>query len=303
MASEEAGIVSCLRMQDFLRSGACAEALRRELAVRNREYASRSGLTYRESIGSQVVCYSAPADGGEHGNFLFQSYQAIRKNPDWRKRLEKPHTSAYRSLPRDGQRWRELDSSTSSDALLMNIFCFPGTLKKERVFSWLGVEVGAKPQFGFKARVALANGHADGTEVDMRLGDLLVEAKLTESDFQKRSAALVEKYRDLEEVFDRRTLPREKDSYSSYQLIRNVLAAYATGCSFCVMIDARRPDLREAWFAILRCVRIHDLRMRCKLLTWQELAEVLPTSLGTFLKAKYGIAANHRQAASLPADF
>jgi hypothetical protein len=276
-------------MQHFIKPGSCAEALRRELAVRNREYASRCGLFYRESIGSRVVCYPAPHELVQHGNFLAQSYQAILKNPDWRKRLEKPHASAYRALPRDGQRWRELDSSNSSDALLMNVFCFPGTLKDERVFRLLGVEMGAEPHFGFKARVPLAGGQVDRTEVDLRLGDLLVEAKLTESHFQKKPAAFVEKYRDLEEVFDRRALPRGGDCYISYQLIRNVLAAYATGCSFCVMLDARRPDLLEAWYAIMRCVRVHDLRLRCKALTWQELAAVLPAKLQVFLAEKYGI--------------
>ena len=38
----------------------------------------------------------------------------------------------------------------------------------------------------------------------------------------------------------------------SYQLIRNVLAAYAEGCSFCVVHDARRLDLREACFKLRR---------------------------------------------------
>jgi len=42
----------------------------------------------------------------------------------------------------------------------------------------------------------------------MRWGDLLVEAKLTENDFQIREASIVETYRDLEEVFDIDLLPR-----------------------------------------------------------------------------------------------
>lgn len=275
-----------------------AEVLRRELSLRNREYANRASLFFRESIGSRVVCYQASDDLARHGNFLPQSYQAILKKPQWSRRLEKPHTSAHRALPREGWRWRELDSSTSSDALLMNIFCFPGTLKQTRVLSLLGVEAGAKPQFGFKARVPLANGRVDRTEVDMRLGDLLVEAKLTEGDFQRRAAAVVKNYRDFEEVFDGRDLPREEDSYISYQLIRNVLAAYALDCAFCVMLDERRPDLQEAWYAIMRCVRIHDLRMRCKVLTWQELAEVLPTKLQAFLAEKYGIVKEEIDAAA-----
>jgi restriction endonuclease-like protein len=278
-----------LQMGDSTRTPSSAEALRRELGLRNREYATRNGLFFHESVGSQVVCYQASEDHAKHGNFLAQSYQAILKKPQWSRRLEKPHTSAYRALPRDGLCWRELDSSTSSDALLMNVFCFPGILKQARVVNLLGVEAGAKPEFGFKARVPLAGGRVDRTEVDMRLGDLLVEAKLTEGDFQRQSATVVEAYRDFQEVFDLRDLPREKDLYASYQLIRNVLAAYANTCRFCVMLDERRQDLREAWYAVMRCIRIHDLRLACKVLTWQELAAALPAKLQTFLAGKYGI--------------
>jgi hypothetical protein len=42
----------------------------------------------------------------------------------------------------------------------------------------------------------------------MRWGNLLVEAKLTESDFQCREAAIVESYRDLSVVFELDLLPR-----------------------------------------------------------------------------------------------
>ena len=77
--------------------------------------------------------------------------------------------------------------------------------------------------------------------------------------------------------------------YRGYQLIRNVLAAQALECSFCVLLDARRPDLREQWYAVMRCVRPPELRVRCKVLTWQELKGVLPRKLQSFLKEKYGI--------------
>jgi hypothetical protein len=39
----------------------------------------------------------------------------------------------------------------------------------------------------------------------------------------------------------------------------------------------------------MRCVRPADLRVRCKILTWQELAAVLPRALQEFLDEKYGI--------------
>jgi hypothetical protein len=271
-----------------------ATALRCELSIRNRDYARRFGLDCRETHGgTPVVCYMGSEENAEHGNFLPASYRAILKNDRWRKRLAKPHTSAHQALPREGFPWRELDSCNSSDALLMNIFCYPGMLKTNTVCDLLGLEPGVGPEFGFRARVPLSHNRFDRTEVDMRVGDLLVEAKLTEADFQSKAAVNVEAYRDFDEVFEAARLPRREDSYLSYQLIRNVLAAYANHCSFCVMLDARRPDLLEAWYAVMSCVRPHEVRMRCKVLTWQELAESLPKRVQQFLVAKYGIIAPH----------
>ena len=139
-----------------------------------------------------------------------------RAKPEWCLRLAKVHTSARRSLPcTETGRWRELDSCMSSDALLMNVFCYPRVLWTARLAQMLGLEPGLVPHFGFRPRVPLENDRCDRTEVDMRVGDLLVEAKLTESDFQH-----AEKFK-----------PQTTNRYSSYQLIRNVLAAYASRCS------------------------------------------------------------------------
>jgi len=171
------------------------------------------------------------------------------------------------------------------------VFCFPGVAEDARVLSLLGVEVGATALFGFKARVPLSSGLFDRTEVDLKLGDLLVEAKLTESDFQSKDAEVVRGYRDFKEVFDAKSLPTAGKKFVSYQLIRNVLAAHAGGCSFCVLLDERRPDLIEQWYAVMRCVRMAELRLRCKVLTWQELSEALPGRLRDFLAGKYGIGA------------
>jgi hypothetical protein len=157
----------------------------------------------------------------------------------------------------------------------------------------------AIPDFGFRARVPLANGKFDRTEVDMRLGDLLVEAKLTEGDFQRAPKPVVRAYRDFSDVFDVEDLPQTARDFLSYQLIRNVLAAHVSGCAFCVLTDARRPELIEAWYTVMRCVRPVDLRLRCKVLTWQELAKALPRTLREFLGEKYGIGppsvANHAE--------
>jgi hypothetical protein len=268
-----------------------ASELRRELSYRNRRYAQRHGLLCRESYGqTPVICYLPSEDGGCHGNFLPESYRAILGNENWCKRLEKVHAQSRGALPKEGRRWRELDSSNSSDALLMNIFCYPGTLRTQRIFDRLGLDQSVPPEFGVKARVPLQNGRVDRTEIDMHLGDLLVEAKLTEADFQSCDGEVLDAYREIHEVFDLKDLPRDGSRYFCYQLIRNVLAAHAGGLSFCVMADARRPDLKEAWYAVMRSVRITDLRVRCKIITWQELSEELPRKLRVFLAEKYGIA-------------
>jgi hypothetical protein len=191
-----------------------ASRLRLELAARNRVYAR--GLPHVESYGGAPVVVYEP-EAGRHGNFFDPAYEAIAANPDWMRRFDKVHAQAARSLPKPqldpARRWRELDSCMSSDALLMNIFCTPGVADSAALSNALGVEAGASPIFGWKARVPLAGGRADRvkvdrTEVDMRLGSLLVEAKLTETGFQTRAAAIVEAYRDLDLVFDRDRLPR-----------------------------------------------------------------------------------------------
>src|SRR5579863_1258719 len=311
-----------------------ATQLRHELILRNQSYAR--GRAHAESYGVTPVVVYEP-DGTRHGNFFDAAYEAMLASPDWMRRFDKIHAQAGRSLPKPqldiARRWRELDSSMSSDALLMNIFCTPGATQSVAVCGLLGVDESAEPVFGWKARVPLANGRFDRTEVDMRFGSLLVEAKLTESDFQSRSAAIVESYRDFDEVFDRDRLPRVEiatarwmrasefpenssqefesivadpelfmkvdasvrppgeEGYASYQLIRNVLAAHATGASFCVIHDERRPDLRETWFEVMAAVKSSALRVRLKVLTWQELSAVLPDGLQEFLDKKYGIVA------------
>jgi len=259
--------------------------LRRELCERARVFAEKNGLPFELSYGGSPAVVFWPV-GVLHGNFFPGSYSAIQANTAWKKRLTKVHTSD--SLPRGDRRWCELDSCNSSDALLMNIFCCPEAFDDGRLASLLGVEA-TEPQFGLKARVPLVEGKFDRTEVDVRLGNLLVEAKLTETDFQSKPKAVVDWYRDFEKVFRRGELPQSKTSYGAYQLIRNVLAAYALDCSFCVMLDARRPDLIEQWYAVMRAVKVAGLRVRCKVLTWQELSEALPLELREFLDEKYGI--------------
>ena len=191
-------------------------ALRRELGERSRTWAR--GRAHVESYGDPPVIIFRP-ENDKHGNFFDPSYAAICGRPDWFRRFDKIHAQG-RSLPRPEtgpqgrgpRRWRELDSSMSSDALLMNVFCAPGVADDATVRLALGEVGDATPEFGWKVRVPLKNGRFDRTEVDMRWGGLLVEAKLTESDFQMRAAAIVEGYRDFEDVFDKGIAAARGDS-------------------------------------------------------------------------------------------
>lgn len=277
-------------MAAVLINGALARVsqLRAQLSECGQKYAQAHRLPHQLSYGGIPTVVFESSDDDRHGNFYPASYRAILRNPEWRRRLAKPH-SQTKSLPRSGRRWRELDSGNSSDALLMNIFCCPGVASDRRVLHLLGAEAEGPPQFGYKARVPLLYGKFDRTEVDMRLGNLLVEAKLTEGDFQHKAKAALACYCDFAEVFYPRQLPQQLSHYLSYQLIRNVLAAHATGFSFCVLADARRPDLLEAWFRVMQAIRSAVLRVRCKMLTWQELAVILPLRLQWFLEEKYAI--------------
>lgn len=278
------------------RSGLYSAPLRQELTARARAYAARRKLAHSESYSREPVICFAPVENRTHGNFVPEAYRAILANDLWRARLQKPHTTAKSAFPRGDYSWRELDSCVSSDALLMNIFCFPRLLSNAGVRNFLGLSESAIPEFGVKARVPLLNGRFDRTEVDMRLGHLLVEAKLTESDFQQKDFAVLENYRDFEAIFHRDVLPQEGTTCFGYQLIRNVLAAHVSDSAFCVLLDARRPDLLEACYAVIRSVRMADVRVRCQVLTWQELSAALPRRLQLFMDEKYGIARRSWQA-------
>jgi hypothetical protein len=171
----------------------------------------------------------------------------------------------------------------------MNIFCYPRVLHRPQMCTLLGIEPGILPEFGFRPRIPCLNARVDRTEVDMHLGDILIEAKLTEPGFPSASTRLLFQYRDLDEVFEVGELPIAGETVQAYQLIRGVLAAHAGGFSFVLLCDGRRADLIERWLQVMRAVRSYSFRNRLKLLTWQETARALPKKLQQFLEEKYGI--------------
>ena len=308
--------------------------LRREINARAEAFARDERLLHDIAPGKSPAIVFGRDDAGRHGNFHPAADAAICINPDWLRRLAKPHTASRRSTARKDWRWMELDAAVSSDALLMSIFCHPAVYNEHTLATPIAALLGVDPRsplcFGALPGVPLRTTRkrrsaaapelpmVDRTEVDLAIGNsprqLFLEAKLTESDFQTATPKLLERYRDLEAVFDLSALPHRLLSppplpenvdpddptvnlprrtatvrIAGYQLIRNVLAAYAADAGFCVVLDARRTDLIEQWYSILVAVHAPDFRWRLKLLTWQELAAVLPQDLRPFLDRKYGI--------------
>ena len=267
-----------------------ATELRRELSARNRIWAEH--LQHDATYGNTPCIIHAVQDDGYHGNFLAASWRRIRARPSWRRRLEKAYTASDR-VARSHDRWRgELEAATSSDALLMNVFCYPGVLRRAAVRRLLATDTSRVPAFGVRACIPLSSGKVDRTEIDLCLGDVLFEAKLTETSFQTARPSLVLRYRDLETCFFLEDLPRDSaGAFQSYQLIRGVLAAHALDSRFAVILDRRRSDLFERWFEVLRAVKSSSLRSRLQLVSWQELAAASSTVVQRFLLDKYGIEA------------
>ena len=273
-----------------LEKNTSAGALRRELSYRN---AGRTGAWAAEQSYSAIpnIVYGETEDG-RHGNFLPAVYRRILLRADWNGRLAKVYTGS-RFIPRRGDRIRrELECANSSDALLMNIFCYPGALRRRPLCSLLAIDPGLDPMFGVRSSIPLKTGACDRSEMDMRLGSLFIEAKLTEGDFQTARLDLVHRYRDLEAVFAVDRLPVHKERFRSCQLIRGALAAYAHNASFAVFCDQRRQDLIEACFETLSAVVNAELRCRLSVVTWQELARTVPAKVQRFLAEKYGIEHN-----------
>ncbi len=267
-----------------------AANLRRELSARNLTRAET--LLHEATYGAIPSVVYAKDDTGGHGNFLAASYRRICNDPAWSLRLNKSYTASAR-VPRSADRVRkELDCCGSSDALLMNIFCYPRVLLRPQLCGLLGVAPGQRPEFGVRARLSMRNDEVDRTEIDMAIGDLLVEAKLTETGFQTASMDRLLRYEGVADIFDIGELPRATNGVLGYQLVRGVLVAHATGVRFVLLLDGRRADLQEMWFRVLRAVLSFDLRSRMALLTWQEVAATLPSVPRTFLAAKYGIVAS-----------
>jgi hypothetical protein len=124
-------------------------ALRRTLRERALAWANAEGLPYYMSLGQEsTVLFEGDGAGQGHGNFDRDAWRTILSKPSWRARLDKPHSQSKALPPEKAAAARELDSSNSSDALLMNCFCYPGAATRILKHLDLPSEPNAQPDSG-----------------------------------------------------------------------------------------------------------------------------------------------------------
>lgn len=253
--------------------------LKKSIKTATIEYIKRKNIAETDYLvrGSAIIFKSSE---GKNLNFHPKSFSNIleEKSGDWANRLKKKHTHFKDET-------KEMESSNSSDALLMNIFCHPSFSKWNGPRKYLGFE-DAVPEFGWIPKIEES---APYTEVDMKLGSTIYEAKLTESDFtEKEMQKVLERYHGIEEIFDLDQL-KVGSKIKHYQLLRNIYAANKRNLNFVVLLDSRRIDLLQALFETMKAIKNPKLRYRIGFITWQEISRLVGKDVKEFLKLKYSI--------------
>jgi len=251
-----------------------SEMLKQKIREAALAYATRRRLPIDDSYASAVIFRNLK------DNFHPESFANIINCADWSIRTQKAHQNVPGIL--------EMQSSNSSDALLMNIFCHPS------IRDWLGVRkiLGNDMEsitYGFPARVRINKGQPDSTEIDMTLPGVFCEAKLTETDFTKKRSDVVENYDGLQKAFHVEALPRIGCEYDNYQIVRNLLASIEHNRSHILFCDERRPDLGRRYMGTVSCLRDIHRRNKCRVIFWQEIVAACGKSLREWIEEKYGM--------------
>ncbi|WVU09626.1 hypothetical protein V2B37_08170 [Natranaerobius thermophilus JW/NM-WN-LF] len=129
--------------------------------------------------------------------------------------------------------------------------------------------------------------HGRATEIDMKIGSHIFEAKLTEENFTDKEVQVIKGYLNFQEVFNPDMLLKRNGKIESYQLIRNFLVAFEEEFSFTLLVDERRPDLIRKFYEVREACKDEDLRKRTKFVTWQELTSKVGQDLKGYLNRKY----------------
>lgn len=256
-----------------------ASNLKQELKSLAMNYANKYNLNYTMPVPNSAVIFTEV-----QSNFYKKSFTNITNKPNWKERLGKTHPY-FKS--RDV---KEMQSSNSSDALLMNIFCHPKMSKWKGIAQLFGQSKIKYIDFGCKPGI-FKNGKPEiqRTEIDLIINNRIIcEAKLTEADFTNENKKSVEAYDKFEDIFQKVFLEQTVTEYKNYQLIRNILLAEQKHMPFYLLCDARRPDIFKSFYKTVRCVKDISLRNKCNIIFWQDIIKKVGKNLKDFLAEKYG---------------
>lgn len=209
-------------------------------------------------------------------NFFPDTFTNICNNIDYKKRLDK-------TLPK-AKDFKEMQSSNSSDALLMNFFAHPKIKEWKSLRDLISINESDNIEFGWKPE--FSNEIKLKTEIDMKIGDSIFEAKLTEKDFARKKLQTVLKYSNVGNIIDLQSLTND-NVVSNYQLIRNLLTAEKYGYKFNLLVDESRIDLIREFYKVKCSIKISSLSDNFNFITWQEISNCVGGDLKSFITEKY----------------
>ena len=209
-------------------------------------------------------------------SFHPDTFANISKNNDFKKRLDKPHSNVPNC--------KEMQSSNSSDALLMNFFAHPKIKEWKSLRDLVSINQSDNIEFGWNPTFSNETNHK--TEIDMKIGDSIFEAKLTEKDFTEKELRVVLAYSNIENIIDLRGLTNNS-VVSNYQLIRNLLTVDKYGCKFNLLIDETRIDLIREFYKVKCAIKNSYLSDNFNFITWQEISNCVGLDLKNFITEKY----------------
>ncbi len=209
-------------------------------------------------------------------SFFPETYGNICTNVDYKKRLDKPHSNV--------PNFKEMQSSNSSDALLMNFFAHPQIKEWKSVRDLLSINKSDNIEFGWNPQFPNETNHK--TEIDMKIGNSIFEAKLTEKDFTSKELQIVLGYSNVEKLIDLQSLTHD-NVVSNYQLIRNLLTAKQYDYRFNLLIDESRIDLIREFYKVKNAITDQQLGEKFNFITWQEISNCVGADLKQFITEKY----------------
>lgn len=209
-------------------------------------------------------------------SFHPDTFANIDNNSNYKDRLKKNHSSV--------PGFNEMQSSNSSDALLMNLFAHPKIKEWKSLRDLISIDQSDNIEFGWNP--FFANETNTKTEIDMKIGNSIFEAKLTEKDFTQKVLKTVLTYSNIENIIDLQDLTNN-DIVANYQLIRNLLTAEKYNYKFNLLIDESRTDLIREFYKVKSAIKIKSLLKDFNFLTWQEITNSVGLDLKNYITEKY----------------